>query len=155
MNNKKWLIATVLIIVVVVIGLVIFLPGGESSNKDIEKQETNSPTTTNITPAETAGQYIEYSDDLLTNSTLGTKILFFHASWCPQCRELEDSIEMGDIPSGVTIIKVDYDDNQSLRSRYGVTIQTTLIKIDNEGNLLEKYVAYDSPSLTAVVENLL
>lgn len=101
------------------------------------------------------GEYISYTESLLTDATIGTKVLFFYAPWCPQCRELDASIKAGEIPAGVTIIKVDYDSNQSLRSRYGVTIQTSLVKIDDNGELVKKYVAYDEPSLQSLVENLL
>lgn len=138
----------------------------QSNQKDTAS--TTSSTQTSTTPAgppETpsedtpsstnqAGQYIDYSDDVIAK-TNGTKVLFFHAPWCPQCRQLENSIKSGQIPSGVSIIKVDYDSNQSLRKKYGVTIQTTLVKVDDQGNLVKKYVAYDSPSLESVKSNLL
>ena len=101
-----------------------------------------------------AGQYLDYSSDVIAQ-TAGTKILFFHAPWCPQCRALEADIKAKGVPSGVSIIKVDYDSNQQLRQKYGVTIQTTLVKVDDQGNLVEKYVAYDEPNLEAVKENLL
>lgn len=100
------------------------------------------------------GEYINYSSDAIAKSS-GTKVLFFHAPWCPKCRELDTSIKAGSIPQNVTIIKVDYDSNQSLRQKYGVTIQTTLVRVDDDGNLVKKYVAYDSPTLDAVIKNAL
>lgn len=100
------------------------------------------------------GSYIDYSETAVS-TTSGTKILFFHASWCPQCRALDTSIKTGTIPSGVTIIKTDYDTNQELRKKYGVTIQTTLVKIAADGSLIKKYTAYDTPTLQAVKDNLL
>lgn len=122
------------------------------SSTDQKTQGTNSIEPSS--PPSRSGAYVDYTDSIIT-STAGTKILFFHAPWCPQCRALEKSIKSGLIPEGVTIIKVDYDSNQLLRQKYGVTIQTTLVKIDDSGNLVEKYVAYDSPTLAAVTENLL
>jgi thiol-disulfide isomerase/thioredoxin len=101
-----------------------------------------------------AGRYIVYSSDSFTK-TNGTKILFFHAPWCPQCRALESSIEAGTIPSGVTIVKVDYDTHQDLRKKYGVTIQTTLVKLNEKNELAKKFVAYDKPTLEAVIQELL
>lgn len=100
------------------------------------------------------GMYADYSAEAVA-TTSGTKILFFHAPWCPQCRELEKSIKEGSIPAGVTIFKVDYDSNQALRRTHGVTIQTTLVKIDDAGATVKKYVAYNKPSLQALIENLL
>lgn len=106
------------------------------------------------TPSVLAGQYVDYSDTVIA-TTPGTKLLFFHAPWCPQCRELETNIRSGVIPADVSIIKVDYDSNQQLREKYGVTLQTTIVKVDDTGNLVSKYVAYDEPNLEAITKNLL
>jgi thiol-disulfide isomerase/thioredoxin len=115
-----------------------------------EKTEDNPVAPT----AETPGAYVDYTSDVIAK-TPGTKILFFHAPWCPQCRAIEADITNSSLPSDVTIIKVDYDSNQDLRQKYGVTIQTTLVRIDDQGNLVEKFVAYDDPTLDSVIRNLL
>lgn len=121
-------------------------------------QSTSSTTQTTDTPAtpaaETPGAYIDYTPEIIAK-TPGTKILFFHAPWCPQCRAIDADIVDGGLPSNVSIIKVDYDSNQALRQKYGVTIQTTLVKIDDQGNLIEKFVAYDDPTLDSIIRNLL
>ncbi len=101
-----------------------------------------------------SGKYVDYNESLL-EQTSGTRLLFFHAPWCPQCRQLEASITASDIPQGVTIFKVDYDTNQALRQKFGVTIQTTVVKLDENANSAEKYVAYEEPTLDSVVKNLL
>ena len=80
-----------------------------------------------VTDSGNPGQYVDYSPDLVT-STPGTKLLFFHAPWCSQCQALESDIEANTIPDDVTIFKVDYDTNQDLRQKYGVTIQTTMVE---------------------------
>jgi len=105
-------------------------------------------------PSESAGTYTPYDPEKVA-STKGTKLLFFHAPWCPQCRALEASIDENGVPEGVTIFKVDYDSNQALRQKYGVTIQTTVVKIDDEGNKLDSVVAYDDPSIETVQRELL
>ena len=117
---------------------------------------TNSPlaTVSSSPGAPAAGAYVDYRDGIIQD-TAGTKILFFHAPWCPQCRKLEQSIKAGAIPAGVTIIKIDYDSNQDLRKKYGVTIQTSLVKVDDNGALVKRYVAYDEPTLGALEANLL
>jgi thiol-disulfide isomerase/thioredoxin len=116
-----------------------------ASAKDTAKQNQGSN-----------GQYIDYSEEALANAK-GERVLFFHASWCPQCRSIENGIlkQPNPIPSGITIIKVDYDTNQKLRQKYGVTLQTTFVKIDGSGNLVDKYVAYDEPTFEAVKKNFL
>jgi thiol-disulfide isomerase/thioredoxin len=117
-------------------------------------QPSNQTQTSQQPASQQPGAYVDYSQSVIAD-TAGTKMLFFHAPWCPQCRALEADIQQNGVPSGVTIIKVDYDTNQSLRQKYGVTIQTTFVRIDDAGNLIEKYVAYDKPTINAVVENLL
>lgn len=164
MKQAKWFIGLALVVGLIIGGVLVFskddtpVETGSVTKSETTDEVDSSSTTINPgseTSEATAGKYVDYSEDLLTDQTIGTKILFFHAPWCPQCRELEANIKAGEIPSGVTIIKVDYDDNQSLRSRYGVTIQTTLVRIDSNGNLVKKYVAYDEPSLESLKENLL
>lgn len=117
-------------------------------------QSSPSPApASSASPGQVAGRYVDYQMGLISK-TPGTKILFFHAPWCPQCRKLEASILAGPIPAGVTIMKVDYDSNQKLRQQYGVTIQTTLVRVRDDSTLEERYVAYESPTLEALVKNL-
>lgn len=113
-----------------------------------------APTVTPSDSASVAGTYVDYKSDVLA-SAKGKRVLFFHAPWCPQCRALEASIKAGDIPSGVTIFKVDYDSNQKLRQQYGVTIQTTLTLLNDDGSKAENYIAYDEPTLASLVKELL
>ena len=122
-----------------------------------EQNIARSRTTTESAPVPSTnqpGRYIEYKSGVI-GQTAGQKILFFHAPWCPQCRSLDKSIRETTLPSGVTIIKVDYDSNQELRKEYGVTLQTTLVKVNNAGQLIEKYVAYNEPNYAAVRAALL
>ncbi|MEK7472312.1 MAG: thioredoxin family protein [Patescibacteria group bacterium] len=163
MKQAKWLISFLLLAGLIVGGVLFFNKDEVSEDSDVAKtevveSENSNPVSTDTgdeTAVAPAGKYVDYSEGLLTNETIGTKVLFFYAPWCPQCRELDESIKAGEVPSGVTIIKVDYDSNQSLRSRYGVTIQTTLVQISGAGDLVKKYVAYDDPSLKSLIENAL
>lgn len=147
------LLAGVVVIAVVSVIVVNTLPKdmAERGRAPAQTEQTNQP---QQQPIEAKGNYTNYTAAKV-NETQGTKILFFHASWCPQCRALDKSITEGQIPAGVTIFKVDYDTNQVLRQQYGVTIQTTLVKIDDNGKLVAKYVAYEHPTLQALIDNLL
>ena len=100
--------------------------------------------------AATAGSYIEYSDTAIANAD-GRILLFFHATWCPQCRSLESDILAQGVPSGVTIIKVDFDTATGLRQQYGVTIQTTIVFVDDDGAALATEVLYSDTTLDALV----
>ena len=102
------------------------------------------------TPAVTPGAYIDYSDGIIAK-TEGSKVLFFHASWCPNCRALEKDINAGPIPAGLTIIKVDFDNSADLRRQYGVTLQTTVVYVDDDGSELGKAILAEDPSVDALI----
>jgi thiol-disulfide isomerase/thioredoxin len=104
--------------------------------------------------AATTGTYVEYSPTAIADAE-GRTLLFFHAPWCAQCRALEADILRTGVPTGVTIIKVDYDSHQDLRQQYGVTLQTTIVEVDSAGTGLQTYVAYDDPRLQAVIDAML
>ncbi len=114
---------------------------------------SGTPATPGQSETKSPGAYVPYSEEAVQAAS-GTRILFFHAPWCPQCRALEADILSSGVPDGLTIFKIDYDSRQDLRQRYGVTIQTTLVTVDASGEKLESFVAYDEPTLAAVIENL-
>lgn len=159
--HKKILVIILASIAVIISGFVYLLRSDQTQKAAEQMIEKTTPSTrTNqSTPSSqvnnmSAGAYVDYSNGVIA-STSGTKLLFFHAPWCPQCRALEEDIKQKGVPAGVTIIKVDYDSNQGLRQKYGVTLQTTVVKVDNDGKLVEKFVAYNDPSLSAVSARLL
>jgi thiol-disulfide isomerase/thioredoxin len=128
---------------------------GDGSNVSMPVQDL--PSRPNTPPAVSGvgvGTYVDYSPTAIGDST-GVTLLFFHATWCPSCRQIESEIISDGVPDGVTIIKVDYDDHQDLRQKYGVTIQTTFVKVDSSGNEIEKFVPYGGDlSLNLVLDAL-
>ncbi len=101
-------------------------------------------------PAVQSGAYLDYYDGAIA-ATAGTKVLFFHASWCPKCRDLEADILANNIPDNFTVFKVDFDTATELRQRYGVTLQTTIVYVDDEGDALAKGVLYEDTTLNALL----
>lgn len=89
-----------------------------------------------------AGTYRDYSEKALAEPGYETRVIFFHASWCPECRAFDQSIEAGPIPDGVQILKADYDTETELKDKYGVDIQTTFVKVDEDGELISSWVGY-------------
>ncbi|WP_404386776.1 thioredoxin family protein [Humibacillus xanthopallidus] len=109
-----------------------------------------SPTTSMTTPmtetptsapaAASAGSYIDYATYAQDPAAAtGKVVLFFHATWCPICREVEESLTSAPVPAGLTVVKVDFDDAGELRQRYGVTIQHTFVQVDPAGRQLAKW----------------
>ena len=83
--------------------------------------------------------------------------IYFHADWCPDCIALNADIEanLADIPEGVLIYKISFDDNQDLRQRYGITSQTTIIAVDSEGEKTGEILATGNDrNLASVIEAL-
>lgn len=156
--NKKVTIIVLAVLLLVGIGVAYLLtankPVDEANSSNLLKQASSETQTQPAESPQAQGKYITYSAEALSTAT-GKRILYFHAPWCPQCQELDASIKKGPIPDGVTIIRTDFDSNQELRKKYGVTQQTTLVLIDENGNLVKKYNAYDSPSLSSITDNLL
>lgn len=124
----------------------------ESSSSARKEPVTSQPQTQNagiVTPIAQPGSYKDYSKATF-DQTKTRRLLFFHASWCPQCRKLDEDIKKTALPSDLTIFKVNYDTENDLRIRYGVTLQTTVISVTADGQPINKLVAYDDPSYAAL-----
>lgn len=108
---------------------------GEDENNDNQPAAPDLP----------AGRYVDYRGPSHLDSLADTdRWLNFHADWCPFCQALDEDINnnLDQIPDGVTIVKVDFDDNQDLRVRYGVTRQTVFVRIDAAGNEINRFDGY-------------
>lgn len=156
--NKKLLIVA-LGITLLIVGSIAYLILTPRTTPSVPSEEQSAPAVHNEADSPKAaedkpGEYSDYAAEKV-GVAQGTVLLFFHASWCPQCREIEASIKRDGLPDNVTVLKVDYDSNQALRQRYGVTLQTTFVKVDASGNKIDSYVAYEEPRFSAVARELL
>ncbi len=115
-----------------------------------------TPTTT-IAPAmmmKEKGSYVPFDSALLAKAQNGKVVLFFRASWCPMCKGLDANIRanVGEIPEGVTILDVDYDNSAEMKKKYGVTYQHTMVQVDVDGTLIKKWSG--SPTLAVLVSEI-
>lgn len=108
------------------------------SNSEVESQQSTEMNESSENSNPQPGKYITYSESALTEDI---NIIFFAASWCPSCRALDQDINsnLEDIPFNVTILKADYDKEQSLKVKYGITLQHTLVQVDKDGNEINKW----------------
>lgn len=154
MNKRTPLVFAIALAVLVGIGiyLAILFPANSNTNytantpktQTSEQKDTPAPA-----PPETTkepGKYIKYTEAAYNESTAGRRVLFFHAPWCPQCRQLDKEITAAALPNAVTIFKVDYDTSIPMRAKYGVTLQTTFVEVNESGEKIKGYVAYDEPT---------
>lgn len=92
------------------------------------------------TVAVPAGVYESWADyEKHPVAAQGKVVLFFHAGWCSTCQEAERNLTSAPVPSGLTIVKVDYDNSNELRQKYGVTFQHTFVQVDASGTQLAKW----------------
>ena len=110
----------------------------EDTESPIAPGEPNPDTPTEVLPLPNGGVYEDYSEDKLSRAETGTVVLFFQASWCPSCRALDSDIKknLTDIPSDVSILRLDYDKETELKKKYGVRSQHTFVQVDSNGEAI-------------------
>lgn len=106
--------------------------------------------------SEAASQsYITYDQYQASKDTYADSkvVLFFNATWCPDCRAINEALtsDPGKIPAKTTVVSVDYDQHTDLRQRYGVTTQHTFVQIDTNGEKTRQWV---STSVDALLKEL-
>ncbi|GAA0516156.1 thioredoxin family protein [Deinococcus depolymerans] len=91
------------------------------------------------TPATT--RYQPYTRAAFDAARGTQRVLFFAASWCPNCRAADADIagNLARVPAGVTIFKTDYDREGALKKQYGITYQHTFVLVDRDGKALKKW----------------
>lgn len=91
--------------------------------------------------AMSSGEYLSYSLANYEKTEDSKRVLFFHASWCPTCKSADANFNsnLEKLPSGVTLLKVDYDSEGELKKKYGITYQHTFVQVDAEGTELAKW----------------
>jgi thiol-disulfide isomerase/thioredoxin len=92
------------------------------------------------TPAATApapAQVLSFESDAQLGelAAKGTTVVFFYASWCPNCRATvtELNARWNEVRPGLTLVIADYDKEQALKARFGVTYQDTFVLLDKTG----------------------
>ena len=96
--------------------------------------------------SEAASQsYITYDQYQASKDTYADSkvVLFFNATWCPDCRAINEALtsDPGKIPAGTTVVSVDYDQHADLRQRYGVTMQHTFVQINSSGDKVRQWAS--------------
>lgn len=120
-----------------------------------ESPETTQDDSTDEPVVSQQGRYIDFNQADFDN-TDQKRWLFFYASWCPKCRALDQDINsnLANIPSDVVIYKVNFDTANSLKRTYGVTVQTTVIAVNDEDEQTGKIVGGSNASLQDLIDEL-
>lgn len=96
--------------------------------------------------------YAEYKEGVIGNGQ--TSILFFHAKWCPTCRQADTDLKemYGSGVASLPMYKVDYDTYADLKTKYGVTYQHTFVVIDGTGTAKTTVLGPSKAQLLALVK---
>ena len=85
----------------------------------------------------TAAQVISFESEAQLDelAAAGTTVVFFYAAWCPNCRATvtELNARWDEVRPGLTLVIADYDKEQALKSKFGVTYQDTFVLLDASG----------------------
>lgn len=117
-------------------------PADDMTDDDMTDEPTDDMSDDGMNENASAGVYRDYEPDLVAAEGFARTILFFHAEWCPECRAFEQELTSTEIPEGVQFLKVDYD-TSGLVDAYGVTIQTTFVEVDDDGEEMSTWVGYE------------
>jgi thioredoxin 1 len=122
---------------------------GKTSTELAEKQDVHPTETTMSKPVTESSQYIDYSVTAFADAKNKKRVLFFHASWCPTCKVANEAFlnQMQEIPEDVVVFKTDYDTNDDLKKKYGITYQHTFVQVDENENALVKWNGGDIDAL--------
>ncbi len=120
-----------------------------------QPQTTQSEAEASTTEQNKSGRYTQYTGDKLAENGYQTNVVFFYAPWCPECRSFKQAINQTTIPAGTQILEADFDSSTDLKKQYGVTLQSTFVRVDNNGELQKKWVGYGKEkSLQIVLDNV-
>jgi len=129
-------ISLIIVLALIIVGGFIYL-----------RPDNNTTSETSGTNIADINNYQDYSVDSLKSAQAeGRVVLFFHANWCPTCRALDKELKSGNtnLPDDVTILKVNYDKERELKKKYQVTVQHTLVQIDENGDEITKWIGGNS-----------
>lgn len=156
-----------ILIVILTLTLISCSPANESNQENQPSPTTKAvqdirdddkkPTPTLVEAQEGNGSYQNYNSNDFEANADKKRVLFFHASWCPSCRQMDETLlaQVGEIPNGLAIFKVDYDAEIDLRQQHGVTLQHTLVEVDANGNQIQKWNAlYNEHDLESILNRI-
>ena len=112
---------------------------GSTTSTQSEVMEKDDSTTGAI-----MNGYMHYQEGVLENGE--TKVLFFHAAWCPYCIEKDENLrawyKTEQIP--INTYRIDFDTATELKQQFGVAMQDTFVVVDGSGKVV---TTLSAPSL--------
>ena len=90
--------------------------------------------------------YEEITKENFTEKITGKNaIVKFHATWCPNCKQLEKNFNKVDLDNlGVTVYKVDIEQERELTQMYKIRALPTILYLKN-GKLISTEMGVKTP----------
>jgi thiol-disulfide isomerase/thioredoxin len=148
MKNSSLIVLALLVTLVGGIGVYVYLNREVSPTpSETMMQNESMKTATMSSEMKNDSRYLPFTPEAFSDSANSRRVLFFYANWCPTCQPADASFSeyIKDIPSDVTVLRVNYNDTatdqaeKELAKKYGVTYQHTFVQIDAEGNEVTKW----------------
>lgn len=98
-------------------------------------------------------RFLSYDAGVIGNGQ--ESVLFFHAPWCPNCRQSDAELTALDAAGklAVNVYKVDYDTSPELKQRYGITVQDTFVRIGTDGGTVASLVSPSPDQLSGFLDH--
>lgn len=102
-------------------------------------QKTESSDQANVMKSDS--RYVDYSKQKFDLYKDKKRVLYFHATWCPDCQRYNKEFlnNLDKIPKDVVLFRTDYDMEKDLKQKYNIVYQHTYILVDSEGNEIKKW----------------
>lgn len=128
------------------------LMSGEKTRDLPMQQQSSSAAAAQPGTAKTMATYGVYTEGVVGNGQ--TSVLFFHAKWCPKCKQADAKLAelYGATKATLPTYRVDYDTSAPLKQQYGVTSQHTFVVIDGTGKALKTVLGPTDDQLLALVQ---
>jgi len=109
--------------------------------------------TGDVVTKESSANYQPYSEASYAAATNQKRVLFFHATWCPDCQNIDKQLQAdsSSIPEGAIVFIVDYDKEKDLKAKYNITYQHTFVQVDTQGNAVS---TWNDTTADTIAENI-
>lgn len=101
--------------------------------------------TTQEQTQEQKAKLVQYAagTDLKALAAQGKTVVFFFATWCPNCilTLTELSEKWSEVEPDITLVIADYDQETALKAEYGVTYQDTFVLLDSSAKSVKLWNA--------------
>lgn len=114
---------------------------------------THAETAPAAAASEARATVLDFENEAKLNALAaeGRTVVFFFASWCPNCRATvaELNARWAEVDPALTLVIADYDKERELKSKFGVTYQDTFVLLDAAGNGIKSWNAGGVDGLNA------